>query len=273
MAIDISHFREAGEGAYKWNDGFRIGVRGRHGFSRRTGYGCGVLEVDAGHYPFLLLSAGGWTTRRTGAVGKARVLHWMHIYLPLSSRPFPDWWVLICRRYPKEPVIWYIISMVRHSPGFKTLSEYLLSITMSISHHLTSPLSWTSFLSTVALIWICSVVIYRRHLHPLAKVPGPSLAAVTHLYAFFFNNVGGSRYYAQIEKLHRRYGMSISWLCKLFSLAEFLARTHCPHHARRDPSCRLGELREDLLCGIQVLQGAQFLSCLWVQLSCLYHTE
>jgi hypothetical protein len=48
--------------------------------------------------------------------------------------------------------------------------------------------------------------VYRRYFHPLAKVPGPALAAVTHLYAFFFNNVGGSRYYAQIEKLHRKYG-------------------------------------------------------------------
>jgi hypothetical protein len=78
------------------------------------------------------------------------------------------------------------------------------------SHDLTTPLSWTSFLTTAGLIWLCSVVVYRRYLHPLSKVPGPALASLTHLYAFFFSTVGGSRYYAQIEKLHRRYGISIS---------------------------------------------------------------
>ncbi|KIM93253.1 hypothetical protein OIDMADRAFT_173290 [Oidiodendron maius Zn] len=77
---------------------------------------------------------------------------------------------------------------------------------MLISQDLTGSLSWASLLSTTALIWLCCVVIYRRYLHPLTRVPGPALASVTHLYAFLFNNVGGSRYYAQIEKLHRRYG-------------------------------------------------------------------
>jgi hypothetical protein len=62
------------------------------------------------------------------------------------------------------------------------------------------------YLAAAAIFSVLSVCVYRRYFHPLAKVPGPALAAVTYLYAFFFNNVGGSRYYAQIEKLHRKYG-------------------------------------------------------------------
>jgi hypothetical protein len=70
-------------------------------------------------------------------------------------------------------------------------------------------ISWSSYISTAALIWLSSVFLYRRYFHSLAKVPGPALSALTHYYAFYFNNVGGSRYYAQIEKLHREYGMGV----------------------------------------------------------------
>lgn len=56
--------------------------------------------------------------------------------------------------------------------------------------------------------WLLSVVIYRLFLHPLAKVPGPSSAALTRLYLFYFNTVKGGTLYLQIEKLHEIYGMS-----------------------------------------------------------------
>jgi hypothetical protein len=81
------------------------------------------------------------------------------------------------------------------------------SIIMTTSYPFTDgSASWAAYLSAAGVIWLASILVYRRYFHPLAKVPGPALAAVTHLYAFFFNNVGGSRYYAQIEKLHRKYG-------------------------------------------------------------------
>ncbi|KAL6915276.1 hypothetical protein FSST1_006771 [Fusarium sambucinum] len=51
-----------------------------------------------------------------------------------------------------------------------------------------------------------SVIIYRLYFHPLAKVPGPRLAAVTWLYQTYYSFIGGSRFYLQIEKLHEIYG-------------------------------------------------------------------
>lgn len=49
-------------------------------------------------------------------------------------------------------------------------------------------------------------VIYNIYRHPLASVPGPKLAGATYLYQSYFSLAGGSRYYYQIGKLHKKYG-------------------------------------------------------------------
>lgn len=59
----------------------------------------------------------------------------------------------------------------------------------------------------VILIWIIGHIIYRLYFHPLAKVPGPTLAAITWLYQTYYSFIGGSRFYLRIERLHRIYGM------------------------------------------------------------------
>ncbi|MCJ1357751.1 MAG: hypothetical protein MMC33_007747 [Icmadophila ericetorum] len=63
------------------------------------------------------------------------------------------------------------------------------------------------YLPAAILIYLTSLVVYRRLLHPLSKIPGPSWAAITYLYSFNYNVIGpGSRFYLQIEKLHKQYG-------------------------------------------------------------------
>ena len=57
-------------------------------------------------------------------------------------------------------------------------------------------------LTAALAVYITWTAFYRRFLHPLAKVPGPTLAAVTKLYQSYYNH----RYYLQIEKLHKKYG-------------------------------------------------------------------
>jgi len=59
-----------------------------------------------------------------------------------------------------------------------------------------------SLLSVVVLVQIVTVCIYRRFFHPLAKIPGPFLPAVTKLYQSYHNR----RYYLEIERLHSKYG-------------------------------------------------------------------
>lgn len=61
-------------------------------------------------------------------------------------------------------------------------------------------------LAAVLPLWLGGVVTYNIYFHPLAKVPGPKLAAVTSLYKTYFNATDGSKFYLQIEKLHQQYG-------------------------------------------------------------------
>ena len=57
-------------------------------------------------------------------------------------------------------------------------------------------------LAFVILAHIITTCIYRRVFHPLAKINGPFLPAVTKLYQSYFN----CRYYLEIERMHQQYG-------------------------------------------------------------------
>ncbi|KAM3432481.1 hypothetical protein MY4824_006558 [Beauveria thailandica] len=60
----------------------------------------------------------------------------------------------------------------------------------------------------LAALWLITVVLYRLTLHPLARVPGPVLAAATGAYEAYFQLVkdGGGRYWVEIDRLHDIYG-------------------------------------------------------------------
>jgi hypothetical protein len=63
-------------------------------------------------------------------------------------------------------------------------------------------------LAGVSLIWLLSLVIYRLYLSPIAKFPGPKIAALTHWYECYFDvfTPGGGMYMWEIEKMHQKYG-------------------------------------------------------------------
>ncbi|OAA74841.1 Cytochrome P450 [Akanthomyces lecanii RCEF 1005] len=66
------------------------------------------------------------------------------------------------------------------------------------------------FLAMIGLpaLFIVAVVAYRLTLHPLARVPGPILAAATGAYEAYFQLVkdGGGRYWIEVDRLHDIYG-------------------------------------------------------------------
>jgi hypothetical protein len=70
-------------------------------------------------------------------------------------------------------------------------------------------LSFVNLLILTILFTGCSIVVYRLTLHPLARFPGPKLAAATGLYETYYEvfKDGGGRYWAEIEDMHREYGM------------------------------------------------------------------
>lgn len=63
--------------------------------------------------------------------------------------------------------------------------------------------------AVIVLLYAVQLVlkaIYRITLHPLAKFPGPTLAALTYKYEFYFDGIKGGRFTKQIQRLHQIYG-------------------------------------------------------------------
>ena len=71
------------------------------------------------------------------------------------------------------------------------------------------------YVVSAVAVWISTVVVYRRWFHPLAKIPGPFFASITHFYIVKYNLFSKrSQFYRQVEKLHQIYGTYIT-LCKV----------------------------------------------------------
>lgn len=57
-------------------------------------------------------------------------------------------------------------------------------------------------IGAIYVVYLIGLAIYRRFFHPLAKVPGPFLPAVTIWYQTLFNG----RYFLEVERMHKKYG-------------------------------------------------------------------
>lgn len=49
-------------------------------------------------------------------------------------------------------------------------------------------------------------ILYNLYFHPLAKFPGPKLAAATHAYEFYWSVIRDGQFIWEIERLHKKYG-------------------------------------------------------------------
>ncbi|TGO54960.1 hypothetical protein BCON_0099g00200 [Botryotinia convoluta] len=62
----------------------------------------------------------------------------------------------------------------------------------------------------VSLISAIVGTIYRLYFHPLRRIPGPKLAALTWWYEFYFDVIKPGQYVFHIKKLHEEYGIIIA---------------------------------------------------------------
>lgn len=60
----------------------------------------------------------------------------------------------------------------------------------------------------IYLVYFVGLVIYRLFFSPIAKFPGPKLAAGTYLYEHYYDIVKRGKYTFKLKDLHARYGKS-----------------------------------------------------------------
>jgi len=70
----------------------------------------------------------------------------------------------------------------------------------------------------IVLATIVYTIIYRIYLSPLARFPGPKLAAVSKAYQFYFDVLKAGKLPFELVRLHERYG-SIALYTQLYQLA------------------------------------------------------
>lgn len=61
-------------------------------------------------------------------------------------------------------------------------------------------------ISCAFTIFVIGTVLHRLYLHPLAKFPGPKLAAITYLYEYYFDGIQQGQYTSRIWEMHDKYG-------------------------------------------------------------------
>jgi hypothetical protein len=64
-------------------------------------------------------------------------------------------------------------------------------------------------------LWLLYGVVYNLFFSPLAKFPGPKLAAITPWYEFYWDGIKPGQYYFRIEKMHKEFGTIEDDFCVL----------------------------------------------------------
>ena len=59
----------------------------------------------------------------------------------------------------------------------------------------------------LSTLYLIGLGIYRLFFSPIAKFPGPKLAAVTGYYEVYYDVLKKGKYLFEIEKMHNKYGM------------------------------------------------------------------
>jgi hypothetical protein len=62
--------------------------------------------------------------------------------------------------------------------------------------------------AVLATLYSISIVVYQLFFHPLARFPGPKVAAATYWYEFYYDIIKkhGGQYMCKLKELHGKYG-------------------------------------------------------------------
>ena len=66
-------------------------------------------------------------------------------------------------------------------------------------------ISWQQVAAAIGIYFV-TLAFYRLFLHPLARFPGPKLAAITRYVEGYYDVVCGGQYTWKIQEMHKKYG-------------------------------------------------------------------
>lgn len=75
---------------------------------------------------------------------------------------------------------------------------------------MSAPLGLIEVAAVGFCVYLVGLGIYRLYFSPIARFPGPKLAALTLWYEFYHDVVRGGQYVFKIDELHEQYGTAIS---------------------------------------------------------------
>ncbi|KAI0869644.1 trichodiene oxygenase [Hypoxylon argillaceum] len=75
-------------------------------------------------------------------------------------------------------------------------------------HSFYDPVLWVGWKAIVSsiILYFATLAIYRLSFHPLAKFPGPKLAAITRWFEAYYDVVLDGQYTFKIGRMHKKYG-------------------------------------------------------------------
>ena len=82
-------------------------------------------------------------------------------------------------------------------------------------------------LAGLYLLYGLALIVYRLYLHPLAKFPGPRLAAATSWYEVYYDVYLSGKFRNKIKDMHSQYGTYHNCASLRFSETESRARSDC----------------------------------------------
>jgi hypothetical protein len=63
--------------------------------------------------------------------------------------------------------------------------------------------------SLLLLFYLVGLGVYRLYLSPLARYPGPKLAALSNWYEFYYDVILQGKFTFHIQDLHKQYGIAV----------------------------------------------------------------
>jgi hypothetical protein len=91
-------------------------------------------------------------------------------------------------------------------PLVPRLSNEILTLQSFKGMSLVSVLETAGLMTVSGVIFAAALAIYRITWHPLAKYPGPRLAAMTGWYETYYDCFLLGKFSNHLDEMHRRYG-------------------------------------------------------------------